>query len=172
MLKEKVLYLCRDTMQLIILSESKLVVPLELRDFNLLQNLVNAEGLSSTRQELLESGWPGRIVSETSLNVAIMKLRKGLSDFSDILEIKTVSGSGYRLKLSDDVSLVLSESEFQERLNLFTEKVENEDVSVIEKSASISDEHSKSKRFLNKKVIFLYASTFIVYSFIYHFLFD
>lgn len=49
------------------------------------------------RKTLFDICWPGRVVSETSLNVAMMKLRKKLSEAGVELEIKTVPGQGYKL---------------------------------------------------------------------------
>lgn len=65
------------------------------------------------RKTLFEICWPGRVVSETSLNVAMMKLRKKLSEAGVELEIKTVPGQGYKLVSESTLILdVESESAF------------------------------------------------------------
>lgn len=134
---EKCIFLSRSAMQLVVLDNRKITYPLELRDFNLLQCLLTSEDFVATRKELLTAGWPGRIVSETSLNVAIMKLRKRTEKCSDILQIKTISGHGYRLKLAEGLRFVESKEEISQCLHELENNEDVEDLSIKVESKEI-----------------------------------
>lgn len=58
-----------------------------------------------SRETLIEQGWPGRVVSENSLNVAMMKLRRKLAKLNEFARIETFLGEGYRLTQLEDFSL-------------------------------------------------------------------
>ena len=57
--------------------------------------LLRHAGEIVTKDELLEAGWPGRVVSENSLAKAISRLRQALGEDGDA--IRVVHGYGYRL---------------------------------------------------------------------------
>jgi DNA-binding winged helix-turn-helix (wHTH) protein len=71
-------------------------VPVELgtRAFDLLQALLEADGLLLSKEELLSRVWPGIVVSEENLKVQISALRKALGAERDL--IRTEFGRGYR----------------------------------------------------------------------------
>ncbi|MEL3925747.1 winged helix-turn-helix domain-containing protein [Aeromonas enteropelogenes] len=52
-----------------------------------------------SRERLLECGWPNKVVSDTSLNVAINSIRKNIQHQIDVIDeiILTERGFGYRL---------------------------------------------------------------------------
>jgi len=58
--------------------------------------LLAKAGNVATKAELMEAGWPGRIVAENSLTKAIGRLRRALSDDDGKL-VRAVHGYGYRL---------------------------------------------------------------------------
>lgn len=62
---------------------------------SLLAALLRHAGEPLGKDELLEVGWPGRIVHENSLAKAIGRLRQALGE--DGVRVETVHGSGYRL---------------------------------------------------------------------------
>jgi predicted ATPase/DNA-binding winged helix-turn-helix (wHTH) protein len=71
-------------------------VPLNLkgRSFDLLLALVEAAGRVLSKDELLKTVWPGRVVLEGSLHVQVTDLRKALAPDGRL--IKTVPGRGYQ----------------------------------------------------------------------------
>ncbi len=71
-------------------------VPLERKALQVLLHLLQHAGEVVTKDELLESVWPGRVLSETVLNRCISLLRKALGDAQREI-IRTVHGLGYRL---------------------------------------------------------------------------
>lgn len=72
------------------------VVTVEAKALGVLACLLARPAETLTKDELLEAGWPGRIVSEGTLTKAVMKLRAVLGDERQTL-IRTVHGFGYRL---------------------------------------------------------------------------
>lgn len=71
-------------------------VKLEPKPLEMLMFLLRHPGEVVTKEELHESLWPGRILSESVLTKCIAKLRQGLGDEQQVI-IKTVHGFGYRL---------------------------------------------------------------------------
>jgi DNA-binding winged helix-turn-helix (wHTH) protein/TolB-like protein len=78
------------------LRRGGLVVDLELKPLELLQQLLIRAGDVVTKQELLDSVWPGTMVVDGSLATAVSKLRKALDD-RDARIVLTVPRVGYRL---------------------------------------------------------------------------
>ncbi|WP_411833836.1 tetratricopeptide repeat protein [Pseudoxanthomonas mexicana] len=70
-------------------------VALDRSGFDVLLALLRHAGEVVTKDELLAAGWPGRVVSENTLNKAISRLRQALG--GDGEAIKAVYGYGYRL---------------------------------------------------------------------------
>jgi len=70
-------------------------VELDRSGYDVLLALLRHAGEVVTKDELLESGWPGRVVSENSLVKAIGRLRQALGE--DGAAIRVVHGYGYRL---------------------------------------------------------------------------
>ncbi len=76
-------------------------VPLTHRLFETLVTFVRNPGRVLTKDELLESVWPGRYMEEASLKQAVFTLRKALSDSSDDTQyIVTAPGRGYSFAAS------------------------------------------------------------------------
>ncbi|HET8819490.1 MAG TPA: winged helix-turn-helix domain-containing protein [Xanthomonadaceae bacterium] len=70
-------------------------VPLDRSSYDILLALLRHGGEVVTKDELLDAGWPGRVVSENSLAKAVSRLRHALGD--DAAAIRVVHGYGYRL---------------------------------------------------------------------------
>jgi len=71
---------------------------LEPRLSNLLAQLARHPGQPQGKDELLEALWPGKVVNEDSLMVAVSQLRKALGDNPRRpTYIKTLPGTGYQL---------------------------------------------------------------------------
>ena len=68
---------------------------LDRSSYDILLALLHHAGEVVTKDELLEAGWPGRVVSENSLAKAISRLRQALG--VDAGAIRSVHGYGYRL---------------------------------------------------------------------------
>ena len=71
-------------------------VDLEAKPLEVLSHLLQHAGEVVTKDELLESVWPGTTVVDGSLATAVSKLRKAIGD-EDQLTILTVPRTGYRL---------------------------------------------------------------------------
>jgi non-specific serine/threonine protein kinase len=70
-------------------------VELDRSSYDILLALLRHAGEVVTKDELLEAGWPGRVVSENSLAKAVSRLRQALGD--DAGSLRVVHGYGYRL---------------------------------------------------------------------------
>ncbi len=70
-------------------------VDLDRSGYDVLLALLRHAGEIVTKDELLDAGWPGRVVSENSLAKAISRLRQALA--ADGESIRVVHGYGYRL---------------------------------------------------------------------------
>jgi DNA-binding winged helix-turn-helix (wHTH) protein len=73
-----------------------LAVRLPRKSLLVLQHLLQHAGEVVTKDELAESCWPGRVLSDTVLTTTLNRLRHALGDGQQEL-IKTVHGFGYRL---------------------------------------------------------------------------
>ncbi len=63
----------------------------------ILEALCNAQGHPLTKQQLLDVGWPGKIVVANSLNVAIRNIRTALDKVGLVMCLETVPTIGFRL---------------------------------------------------------------------------
>ncbi len=70
-------------------------VELTRREFDLLETLLASPGRAYTRDQLLDQAWGSRYVSEKTVDVHIVGLRRKLGD---ALRISTLRGVGYRLE--------------------------------------------------------------------------
>ncbi len=70
-------------------------VELTRREFDLLETLLASPGRAYTRDQLLDEVWGSRFVSEKTIDVHIVGLRRKLGD---ALRISTLRGVGYRLE--------------------------------------------------------------------------
>lgn len=71
-------------------------VGVEPKPLQMLMLLLRRVGEVCTKNELLESLWPGRVVTESALARCAAKLRQALDDEAQVL-LRTVHGFGYRL---------------------------------------------------------------------------
>lgn len=77
------------------LSVNGVAVDLDRSSYDVMLALLRHAGEVVTKDELLDAGWPGRVVSENSLAKAVSRLRRVLGD--DAEAIRAVHGYGYRL---------------------------------------------------------------------------
>ena len=70
-------------------------VDIDRSSYDVLLALLRHAGEVVTKEELLEAGWPGRVVSENSLAKAVSRLRQALGPQADA--VRVVHGYGYRL---------------------------------------------------------------------------
>src|SRR3954454_3067154 len=70
-------------------------VPLGGRAFEIIEVLVKSAGELVTKDELMNSVWPGAVVMENTLHVHVGGVRKALGPCRNLL--KTESSRGYRL---------------------------------------------------------------------------
>lgn len=75
------------------------LIQLNRSEFLILTYLTQNPDVITSRQTLIENGWPGRFVSENSLNVTMMKLRRKIEVLNHFIQIETCPGEGYRLSL-------------------------------------------------------------------------
>ena len=79
-----------------LLSPEGQTLTLSSRAFDTLLALIRSKGEVLSKEELMESVWPGLVVEDNNVNQAIFSLRKALADSrSDSRIIRTVSGKGY-----------------------------------------------------------------------------
>ncbi|MGL6124212.1 MAG: winged helix-turn-helix domain-containing protein [Shewanella sp.] len=62
--------------------------------------LLSSSNAIFTREQLLEVGWPDRVVAPTSLTQCMSTLRKKLEPYTDV-QLKTVARRGYQLHVSE-----------------------------------------------------------------------
>lgn len=75
------------------------------KEFELLQYLIENEGLTVTRREIIDVIWnegDGEIPNERTIDVHIRRLRAKIAGYEDI--IRTVRGGGYRFDKHPEVS--------------------------------------------------------------------
>jgi non-specific serine/threonine protein kinase len=85
-------------------------VELDRSCYDVLLTLLRHAGEVVTKDELLEAGWPGRVVSENSLAKTVSRLRQALG--ADGEAIRVVHGYGYRL-----TAVVRHEASVQDRIS-------------------------------------------------------
>jgi predicted ATPase/DNA-binding winged helix-turn-helix (wHTH) protein len=84
--------LCRRTREL---RADGVLLDLNDRGFDILLALIDANGATVSKTELMRLVWPGLTVTENNLEVQISALRRLFGNDRDM--IKTISGRGYRL---------------------------------------------------------------------------
>ena len=81
------------------------VIPLRLKVFDTLRVLVEHAGQLVTKQELLDTVWPGTIVEENNLNHNVSALRKALGEKATGQQyIETVPRVGYRFAATVEIA--------------------------------------------------------------------
>jgi TolB-like protein len=86
-------------------------LPLGRRALDILSVLAEASGEIVTKDEILETVWPGVIVEENAIQVHVAALRKALGD--EAHRLTTVRGLGYRLDLPEQPVSSLEERKKQ-----------------------------------------------------------
>ncbi|EDP60124.1 helix-turn-helix domain-containing protein [Vibrio sp. AND4] len=76
-------------------GKSNKLLELNRSEYNLFIAFCDSHGEMLDKQTLIEKGWPGRVVGDNSLAVAIMKLRKKLDSLQLGFEINNLPGEGY-----------------------------------------------------------------------------
>ncbi|MBR8061927.1 helix-turn-helix transcriptional regulator [Burkholderia ambifaria] len=77
-------------------------VPLGSRAFDILSVIVLASGRIVSKDELMDTVWPGVFVEENNIHVHLSAVRKALGDHRQLID--TVPGRGYRFKVFDGMS--------------------------------------------------------------------
>ncbi|WP_239482916.1 winged helix-turn-helix domain-containing protein [Paraburkholderia sp. C35] len=89
-------------------------VPLGSRAFDILTVIVLAGGRIVTKDELMETVWPGLFVEESNIHVHLSAVRKALGDHRQLID--TVPGRGYRFMTREsDVSAARTGAQGAER---------------------------------------------------------
>ena len=85
-------------------------VALEPRPFELLRHLIRQRHRVVSKQELLETVWPGQPVSPSALARAVMKVRQAIGDADEAPLIRTVPRVGYHFvaPMADEADLLLN----------------------------------------------------------------
>lgn len=97
-------------------------------EYNLLLAFCDSHGEVVDKQKLIELGWPGRVVGENSLAVAIMKLRKKLEMLALGFEINNLPGEGYVFINTQNVSIEQSSGAIEEPQPLNSQVGEKDNV--------------------------------------------
>ncbi|MFC5578937.1 winged helix-turn-helix domain-containing protein [Lysobacter niabensis] len=82
-------------------------IDLDRSSYDVLLALLRHAGEVVTKDELLEAGWPGRVVSENSLAKAVSRLRQALGEDGEL--IRVVHGYGYRLAAAVSFQAIAAE---------------------------------------------------------------
>lgn len=98
------------------------VVPLRPKPFALLSKFAAQPGRVLSKEELIEAGWPGVVVTEDSLTQCVHELRTALGDAGPVL-LRTVPRRGYRFDArvepdapTGDAAAALTAPPWRERL--------------------------------------------------------
>lgn len=79
-------------------------IPLTFSEAAVLAALLNCPSEVMTKEELLEIGWPERVVAATSLTQCVSTLRKKLEPYPEV-QLKTLARRGYQLHVSSSSSI-------------------------------------------------------------------
>ncbi|WP_104024512.1 winged helix-turn-helix domain-containing protein [Vibrio hyugaensis] len=106
-------------------------------EYNLLLAFCDSHGEVIEKQTLIELGWPGRVVGDNSLAVAIMKLRKKLDSLELEFEINNLPSEGYvfinakniaidyECSLQEVVTHGVNKRNFTEKQGVIDDKINN-----------------------------------------------
>lgn len=128
--------LITETMEVICVDaktgEEETKTQLNFSEYRMLAFLIQNEKNISNRAQLLEEGWPGKFVTENSLNVSIMKLRKKIDNLACEMQIKTFLGKGYKLLYpkTEEIAIFETYGDFVKKF---------EDIDTLESSNSEND---------------------------------
>ncbi|WP_210473893.1 winged helix-turn-helix domain-containing protein [Vibrio crassostreae] len=104
-------------------------------EYNLLLAFCESHGEVIDKQVLIEKGWPGRVVGDNSLAVAIMKLRKKLDSLELGFEVNNLPGEGYVFINAMNIEIVHDESAANNEAFIDSDKSEDEK-EIIQESVS------------------------------------
>ncbi len=87
------------------LRHSDDMVRMSAKPFSLLERLAERAGHVVTHAELMDSLWPGQVVSGAALGSAVREVRRALKALAvqDRIRLEAVRGRGYRLALAESV---------------------------------------------------------------------
>lgn len=117
--------------------------PLELNrsEYNLLLAFCESHGEVIDKQALIEKGWPGRVVGDNSLAVAIMKLRKKLDSLELGFEVNNLPGEGYVFINAMNIEIVHDESAANNESAVEASQAVCEETPISEATLQAPDEH-------------------------------
>jgi DNA-binding response OmpR family regulator len=84
----------------VMINDKKLDPPLSLAQFRLLEMLYDGDGAVCSRDEIVETVWPGTDglgVSEQAIDALVRRLRDRLAELDDYNYIVTVRGHGFQI---------------------------------------------------------------------------
>ncbi|WP_260869950.1 winged helix-turn-helix domain-containing protein [Vibrio jasicida] len=118
-------------------------VPLRPLPYQVLNLMLEKQGVHVTREELFETCWDGSVVTDQALTNVISGLRKKLAQLNaQGVQIKTVSKIGYLLEVDADVKPIKQKVEIPELQTL-----EIDDVEPQVKTAPEQEAESRDKAF-------------------------
>lgn len=118
-------------------------VPLRPLPYQVLNLLIEKQGVHVTREALFETCWDGSVVTDQALTNVISGLRKKLAQLNaEGVQIKTVSKIGYLLEVDADVKPIKQKVEIPELQTL-----EIDDVEPQVKEESKQESESRDKAF-------------------------
>lgn len=118
-------------------------VPLRPLPYQVLNLLIEKQGVHVTREALFETCWDGSVVTDQALTNVISGLRKKLAQLNaEGVQIKTVSKIGYLLEIDADVKPIKQKVEIPELQTL-----EIDDVEPQVKGAPKQEVESRDKAF-------------------------
>ncbi|MGF1703210.1 winged helix-turn-helix domain-containing protein [Photobacterium makurazakiensis] len=112
-------------------------------EVTIIKELVMASGKPLSRQYLLDNCWGGRIVTNTSLSVAINKIRERLNSVGLDDAILTIPRYGYQINLTDDERLEVEPLFYADTIS---------DISSEEKSINVDINIGKKDRRRYEKI--------------------
>ncbi|CAK2914276.1 DNA-binding winged helix-turn-helix (WHTH) protein [Vibrio crassostreae] len=110
-------------------------------EYNLLLAFCESPGEVIDKQVLIEKGWPGRVVGDNSLAVAIMKLRKKLDSLELGFEVNNLPGEGYVFINAMNIEIVHDESAANNEAIIDSDKSEDEKEIIQEPVSQAADDN-------------------------------
>ncbi|KIP79002.1 transcriptional regulator [Vibrio harveyi] len=138
-------------------------VPLRPLPYQVLNLMLEKQGVHVTREELFETCWDGSVVTDQALTNVISGLRKKLVQLkAQGVQIKTVSKIGYLLEVDADVKPIKQKVEIPELQTLEIDDVEHQ-----VKAAPKQEAESRDKAFSLTPILMtaflLFAIVFVLY---------
>lgn len=106
--KDRVRYIDLSSGMVINYEDNKIIATLGKRDIKVLELLIMNNCKLTTRKDLINYSWFGRVVTDSVLNVSISKIRKVLLSFDPNAKdlITTVNGFGYYFNLNSSTLII------------------------------------------------------------------